>query len=144
MYWYDPRTGQYYVQTHYNQPNIHHLYNTFFQGPYVPYTQPISPVTRQFPQVDPSKFMNSAKYMQSLMRDASTLLDKMADSKDFAFKLMSLAQESKQKQIEKQIQETGIKNIPKVDYTPDGLRLKFETDSEHENCCTLTLAVRWM
>jgi len=88
--------------------------------------------------------MTSAKYMQSLMKDASVLLEKMADSKEFAKQLMNAAQESKQKLIEDQIKQTGIQNIPIVTYTPDGLKLRFSKEVDQINCCNLTLSVRWM
>lgn len=89
-------------------------------------------------------FMTSAKYMQALMKDASVLLEKMADSKEFAVKLMNAAQESKQQLVNDQIKQTGIQNIPSVSFTPDGLKLSFSKDIDHLNCCNLVLSVRWM
>lgn len=89
-------------------------------------------------------FMTSAKYMQSLMKDASVLLERMADSREFARKLMSAAQESKQQLVNDQIKNTGIQNIPNVSFTPDGLKLTFSTNVDSVNCRNLTLSIRWM
>jgi hypothetical protein len=99
---------------------------------------------RQFPSVNPATFMSSAKHMQALMRDASTLLDRMATSKQFSNDLMSAAQQSQTKKAEEMIKATGIKSQPRVTYTPDGLTLAFEAKDEQGQCCSLTLKLRWM
>ncbi|WP_026584022.1 hypothetical protein [Bacillus sp. J33] len=100
---------------------------------------------RTFPGVDPEMFMSSAKKMEVLMRDASTLLVNMAESKKFSYELMSAAQQSKKREVERMIKSTGISQIPSVSYTPDGLSLHFESDKEENmKCCDLTLKLRWM
>jgi hypothetical protein len=99
---------------------------------------------RQFPSVDPATFMSSAKHMQALMRDASTLLDRMATSKQFSYDLMSAAQKSQTKKAEEMIKATGIKSQPHVSYTPDGVTLVFEAKDDYGQCCNLTLKLRWM
>lgn len=143
MYCYDARNGYFYYYppqtfTPYPFPSFSPVNNqpSYFYHP-IPYN-------RSFPEVNPNTFMTSAKYMQSLMKDASVLLEKMADSKEFAKQLMSAAQESKQNLIEDQIKHTGIQNIPIVTYTPDGLKLQFSKEVDQINCCNLTLALRWM
>ncbi len=79
------------------------------------------------------------------MRDASTLLVNMAESKKFSYELMSAAQQSKKREVERMIKSTGISQIPSVSYTPDGLSLHFESDKEENmKCCDLTLKLRWM
>lgn len=145
MYCYDPRSfPHYYVPI---QPYPH--YSPYYsigarQSPFYYQTNYSNYYLRPFQEVNPQLFMTSAKYMQSLMKDASVLLERMADSKEFAKQLMSNAQESKQKLVENQIKHTGIQNIPVVSYTPDGLRLVFSRDIDTMNCCNLTLTVRWM
>jgi hypothetical protein len=99
---------------------------------------------RQFPSVNPATFMSSAKHMQVLMRDASTLLDRMANVQQFSNDLMSAAQQSQTKKAEEMIKATGIKSQPRVSYTPDGLTLVFEAKDEQGHCCNLTLKLRWM
>ncbi|WP_066056033.1 hypothetical protein [Robertmurraya korlensis] len=142
---YDPRCFPYYSVPVQAYPHYSPYYTTGTrQTPfYYHYYQPIYG-QRPFQEVNPQLFMTSAKYMQSLMKDASVLLERMADSKEFAKQLMTNAQESKQKLVEDQIKQTGIGNIPVVSYTPDGLKLVFSKDLDSINCCNLTLTVRWM
>lgn len=79
------------------------------------------------------------------MRDASTLLVNMAESKKFSYELMSAAQLSNKAAVQNLLKSTGISRVPSVDYTPDGLRLHFESDKEDpQKCCDLTLKLRWM
>lgn len=79
------------------------------------------------------------------MRDAGTLLVNMAESKKFSFELMSAAQQSNKAAVENLLKSTGISRVPSVVYTPDGLRLHFESDKDDpEKCCDLTLKLRWM
>jgi len=141
LYCYDPRSFPYYALPFQAYPHYSLYYSVGTrQSPF--YYQPY--YLRPFQEVNPQVFMTSAKYMQSLMKDASVLLERMADSKEFAKQLMSNAQESKQKLVEDQIKHTGIQNIPVVSYTPDGLKLVFSRDIDTMNCCNLTLTVRWM
>ncbi|WNS74789.1 hypothetical protein RRV45_18160 [Bacillus sp. DTU_2020_1000418_1_SI_GHA_SEK_038] len=98
---------------------------------------------RQYPTVDPATFMSSAKDMENIMRDVSLLLTKMASSRTFSFQLMSAAQASQQDKVSTIIKSTGIKHIPKVRYTPDGLVLEFESANQLQNCCSLLLKLRW-
>ncbi|PWW29721.1 hypothetical protein DFO73_104364 [Cytobacillus oceanisediminis] len=100
---------------------------------------------RTIPGVDPEIFISSAKKMEILMRNASTLLVNMAESKKFSYELMSAAQQSKMSEVEKMIKSTGISQVPSVSYTPDGLTLHFESEKEDNvKCCDLTLKLRWM
>lgn len=90
-------------------------------------------------------FMSSAKEMEGLMKDASVLLAKMAESKQFSYQLMAAAQQSKMAEVEKMITSTGISKVPDVSYTPDGLKLHFDSSKgDNVKCCDLTLKLRWM
>ncbi|MCM3180761.1 hypothetical protein M3606_23150 [Cytobacillus horneckiae] len=112
-----------------------------------PYYYPSAPYPyyaqnyRTFPSVDPSKFIVSAKEMEGLMTNASKLLAKMAESRQFSYNIMTAAQESNQAKVESLIQSTGINNIPKVTYNPDGLRLIFEAKGDTNT--SLALRLRW-
>ncbi|KOP80057.1 hypothetical protein AN957_22465 [Cytobacillus solani] len=98
---------------------------------------------RQYQNVDPGMFMTSAKDMAIIMKEASHLLAEMAKSKKFSFDLMTAAQQSKMEKVEQLIKSTGIKVIPKVTYTPDGLNLHFDSGKDYNDCCKLTLKLRW-
>ncbi|MFO1445351.1 hypothetical protein KDN24_19550 [Bacillus sp. Bva_UNVM-123] len=99
---------------------------------------------RQYPTINPATFMKSAKEMETLMHDATLLLTKMASSRQFSFEFMSAAQASKQDKIQNMLKSTGIKRIPKVSYTPDGLYLNFESGIEQQKCCQLAVKLRWV
>lgn len=98
---------------------------------------------RQLPQVNPSTFMSSAQNMRIIMKDASTLLNKMANSREFSYSLMSAAQESNQQKVDNLVKSAGIQTSPKVTYNPDGLKLSFTTQVNNVDCCHLTLDLRW-
>lgn len=116
----------------------------YFHSPYQYHSSPYQPrAYRQYPTVDPGTFMTSAKSMEKIMKDANLLLARMGASRPFAFELMSAAQASKQEKVRAMIKSTGITHIPKVRYTPDGLNLQFEFDDPIQNCCSLTLSLRW-
>jgi hypothetical protein len=98
---------------------------------------------RQYPPVDPALFSQSAIAMQRLMKDASIILDKLASSKEFAFKVMSAAQASKTKEVKQFIQSLGIQSKVSIYYNPDGIRLTLSATSGGVECCSLVIGLRW-
>jgi hypothetical protein len=124
--------------THYFPPNN---YVPYWQQP--PYFLPYQPY-RQLPAVNPSVFMTSAKHMQIIMKDASLLLAKMSSSRKFSFDLMTAAQNSNHGKVNQLLKGTGVQTMPKVSYTPDGLKLDFSSFAEDMDCCHLSLSLRWM
>lgn len=120
---------------------MHYLYPPYFPPPccvnYFP--------ARQFPPVDPELFYESANEMKSLMKDASNVLDKLADSKEFAEKLMTAAQASDAVKVGRLIHTIEITSEVIVSFNPDSLRLEFKkkvTENEVE-CCRLLVTFRW-
>ncbi|MGM0875326.1 MAG: hypothetical protein ACQEWV_11085 [Bacillota bacterium] len=108
-------------------------YNYFYQ-------QPI----RLYPGVDTSLLEQSAKSMQNLMKEASLVLNKLAESKPFANKIMYAAQHSNMKEVEMLIQSTGIKSKVKTSFNPDGINFKLSSKVGSSDCCHLTIALRWL
>lgn len=106
---------------------------------FIPYIK-----SRQFPTVNPDIFMHSAQHMQTLMKDASLILAKMANSHQLAFDLMTAAQSSNKAKVNEMLRETGIQSSPSVSYSPDGLKLDFKTAVDHVDCCHLNLSLKWM
>jgi|GEM_PF-599204 len=102
------------------------------------------PLNRQFPQVDPTMFEQSAKSMQTLMKDASLVLNKLAESKDFATKVMYAAQQSNMKEVDELIKSTGIKSQVKTSFNPDGIHMNLSSSIGEAECCHLTIALRWL
>jgi hypothetical protein len=127
---------------------IMYYYHTY---PTVPYQQPVytaypvfsSPYYRQYPPVDPALFSQSATAMQKLMKDASLILDKLAESKQFAYQVMSAAQESHTQEVQKLIESIGVQTKVDIYYDPDGIRLTLPAKSNQTECCRLVIALRW-
>lgn len=98
---------------------------------------------RPYPEVDATLFEQSAKSMQSLLKDANLLLTKLADSKSFAQKVMHAAQQSNTKEVDKLIKSTGIKSDVSANIDPDGINLKISPKGNNTDCCQLKIALRW-
>ncbi len=101
------------------------------------------PTYRQYPDVDPTLFNESAIEMQKLMNDASIVLKRIAESKDFAKKVMSAAQESHLQEVDRLIQSTGIKSKVETSFNPDGINMTFKSKVGQTDCCKLTVALLW-
>ncbi|WP_449537415.1 hypothetical protein [Ferdinandcohnia sp. Marseille-Q9671] len=98
---------------------------------------------RKLPGVDPTLFNESAIQMRSLMRDASLVLAKLADSKPFAQQVMAAAQESNDQEVERLLKSTGIKAHVDTSFNPDGINLKLTSMIGNEECCHLLITLRW-
>jgi hypothetical protein len=82
--------------------------------------------------------------MQILMKEANVVLNKLAESKPFAKKIMYAAQHSNIKEVEMLIQSTGIKSKVDTSFNPDGINLKLSSKVGSMDCCHLTIALRWL
>jgi hypothetical protein len=102
---------------------------------YVPY--------RNLPPVDTKMFIKSAKCIQNLMNSANIIVDKFASSQKFSVNIMTAAQFSNQKEVEKLIHSLGLKDEPTVKYTPDGITISFDTKENNFDVCHLSLKIRW-
>ncbi|MFZ3588712.1 hypothetical protein ACOI1C_05375 [Bacillus sp. DJP31] len=98
---------------------------------------------RELPNVDVTLFNESAVAFKHLMRDASTVLDRLADHKDFASEVMAAAQGSDTAKVEHLIESTGIKSIVEPTFNPDGLTMVFHAKVQDTDCCKLTMTLRW-
>jgi hypothetical protein len=94
-------------------------------------------------QGDPVIFMDSARQTQVLLNDSSLILQKLSSSRSFAQSIITAAQNSQKDLVTQLIRSIGIKNIPKVSYTPNGLILNFVSEKNNIDCCHLTLKIRW-
>ncbi len=97
----------------------------------------------QYPEVDAEMFSESAKAFQSLMKDASKILDHLAESKTFAHDVMAAAQEDKKQLVEQLLKSTGVKSKVDVTYNPDSIHLHLHTKVHGTECCALTMVLRW-
>lgn len=98
---------------------------------------------RPYPEVNPSLFKSSAQKAIALMQDANLVMSKITSSTSFSRDLMSAAQESNQKEVERLIQSTGIKKKPKITYNPDGITMNFTDFVGDRECCHIITELRW-
>ena len=98
---------------------------------------------RPFPPVDPTVFQESANKELALLNDVRVVLEKISTSSQYSADIMKAAQESNQTQIEKLVRSSGVKKIPAITYTPDGLRIKFTDSTNGMECCHLAVKLRW-
>jgi hypothetical protein len=89
-------------------------------------------------------FNQSAIAMQTLMKDASILLKKLAESKEFDSKIMAAAQQSNSKEVDELIKSTGIQSKVSTSFNPDGIKLTLSSETGGAECCHLTITLRWM
>jgi hypothetical protein len=118
---YDQRNG-------YTQPVMH-------TRPYMPY--------RQYPKVDTEAFHKSVKSFQSLLQEASDLLEKFATSDKFAYDLMSAAQKSDLPKVEEMIKSSGVSSLVDTKYTPDGIEITLSSKSGNVECCEMSMKLGW-
>jgi hypothetical protein len=123
---------------------MYYHYRHQYYYPPIPYSS-YYPQHRQpdYPAVDANLLYQSANVTKILMKDASTVLDKLSASKEFDAQLMYAAQVSDKEEVNRLINSIGVKSKVQVHFTPDGLRLEFTSQVEPLDCCRLFIALRW-
>lgn len=123
--------------------------SVYYHSPYVTYNYWQYP-NYQYPyqlrkknDVDVTIFSESLGAYRQLLKDASNVLDHLADSKSFAAQVMGAAQVSNQKEVDRLIKSIGVKSDFEVTYNPDGIHLKFWAHVKGSECCKLDMAIRW-
>lgn len=129
----------YFYQPHFHRP-VCYPRNVYFPV----YTHGL-PRTyfRVYPEVDPTVFTESAESMQQLMKEASVILQKLSDSKEFASEVMKAAQEGNKEKVSKLLESTGVHSGVEVGFNPDGINLHMTSEVEGKDCCQLTITLRW-
>lgn len=121
---------------------MYYMYNPYFY--YTPHYQTAYWPVRQYPNVDSKLLTESATETKGLMEEASIVLDNLANSKEFGTELMNAAQASDNKKVKHLIHSIeGVSSEINVNYTPDGLRLEFNSKVSQMDCCQLTVSLRW-
>ncbi|WP_404451719.1 hypothetical protein LG329_15465 [Virgibacillus necropolis] len=98
---------------------------------------------RQYPDVDPNLLYQSANESKKLMKEASMVLDKLSESKEFDAELMYAAQTSDIDEVKRLIHSIGVTSEVDINYNPDGLRLEFTSQVADMDCCRLYISLRW-
>ncbi len=124
-----------------NSVYCHSPYVTYnyWQYPYYQYPYQV----RNKNDVDVTIFSESLSAYKQLLKDASNVLNHLADSKSFAAQVMGAAEVSNQKEVDRLIKSLGIKSNFEVTYNPDGIHLRFWTQAQGTECCKLDMAIRW-
>lgn len=129
----------FYYRSSYHRP-VYYPTNVYFPvyTPIIP-----RPRVRVYPEVDATLFTESAESMQQLMKEASIILQKLAESKEFASEVMSAAQEGNKEKVAQLLESTGVHSGVEVGFNPDGINLNMTSEVEGKDCCHLTITLRW-
>jgi hypothetical protein len=111
--------------------------------PQIPPNYPYYVPYRNLPPVDTKMFIKSAKCIQNLMTSANIIVNKFASSHKYSVDIMTAAQYSNHKEVEKLIHSLGLKDEPTVKFTPDGITIEFDTRENNFDICHLSLKIRW-
>lgn len=98
---------------------------------------------RPFPEVNATLFKTSAEKAIALMKDANLVMTQITSSSSFSSDLMSAAQQSNTKEVERMIKATGIRKTPKITYDPDGITMNFVDYAGEKECCHIITQLRW-
>lgn len=134
-----------YLQPYFYRVPYQSLYPPFIPPPtyadQVPY--PVHfPTNREFPPVNTHLFTQSIISFRKLMKDGSTVLDKLAEP-SFAYQFMTAAQAGNQKEIDRFIKQFGVDSVVKTKFTPAGVHIIIDPNVPSTPCCTLTMYLRW-
>ncbi|MCM3619006.1 hypothetical protein M3936_15565 [Sutcliffiella horikoshii] len=129
----------------YYYPSTYHQPVYYPRHVYFPVYTPIPPrsYVRVYPPVDPTVLTESAESMQQLMKEASIILQKLSNSKEFASEVMSAAQEGNKEKVSQLLESTGVHSGIEVSFNPDGIHLDMSSEVEGKDCCHLTITLRW-
>lgn len=103
----------------------------------------VSTGNADYPAVDPTMFNESAIAFQELLSEASLVLENLAESKEFASKVMDAAQKSDTEKVKELIESTGIHSKVDITYNPDGIKLGMSSQVQGSDCCKLQMSLRW-
>jgi hypothetical protein len=119
-----------------SQSHLNHYYpNTMY-----PYQYPNQP--RQYMDVDVTIFEKSVTAFQKMAIESSVILKKFADRR-FAKSLMTAAQVGNQKEVDRLIKSVGTSKPVTAKFTPSGIQLTIDSESEGTQCCTLKMYLKW-
>ena len=96
-----------------------------------------------FPPVNTKRLNTSAQRFQELMRQAELLIDRIANSNEFSYELMTAAQLSQTKKVDELILSTGITLKVETIYTPSGIHINLKNSEDGAGCCDLLMTLHW-
>ncbi|MFB7642484.1 hypothetical protein [Peribacillus butanolivorans] len=105
------------------------------------YRKSEGPMFRPFSAANPDQLVKSAKSSQSILLDVKKVVDTLATSMPFSTRLMTAAQESKKTVVIDMIRKTGVKTVPDIMYSPDGIRFDFHSITGDET--RIIVSLKW-
>ncbi|KRE49160.1 hypothetical protein [Paenibacillus sp. Soil724D2] len=130
-----------------NYPPSYYTYTS----PYSPYNRYPIPAAyypaywawhRDFPPVDTKVLSHSVATSQTLLRDASLLIQKLEDPA-IAGQLMSNAQNGNQKEVDRIVHTFGIESIILTKFTPSVVHFTIDPRVPEKQCCEVVLSLKW-
>jgi len=133
-----------YIVNPYYQSGIRSAPFPYVPAPYYDYQHPWNiHFPRQFPPVDVQQLEISVQRFHQLIQQADMLINRLANSKEFATELMSAAQKSDKNKVNQLIRSTGVSIDIKTTFTPTGIRIVLDNSKIEGDCCNLLIALRW-
>lgn len=98
-----------------------------------------------YPGVDTKIFIQSVKAFSPLMQQGSVLLRYLGNP-SFAHRIMDAAQHGNKAQVDAMVKTIGL-NVPiTTHFSPTGIVFTLHSREKQdplENCCSLSIAIRW-
>ncbi len=120
--------------------NYYHIPHSYH---YAPHGLPPNYVVRQFPDVDATRFRNSAEASKQLLNEANLLATKISESREYAQEIKSAAQQSDNEKVEQLVRSVGIHSRTRISFTPDNLEVRLSKSLNSIDCCHFTISLRW-
>jgi hypothetical protein len=117
------------------------MYRYYYGNPAYLYNTPGIPSYREYPPIDTKILASSAADFRALIKDASQLLDKLAEQ-PYAHQLMAAAQAGNHHEVDRLIKQAGHESNMTARYTPSGIVITASPKVEAP-CCSLVMTLKW-
>ncbi|MBP1964790.1 hypothetical protein [Paenibacillus aceris] len=97
---------------------------------------------RDYPAIDSKILSQSLTASQHLLKDASLVIQKLADPA-ISHELMKYAQQGNQKEVDRIIHSFGSKSLIVTSYSPSAVKFAIDPHTDGMPCCEVTLMLKW-
>jgi hypothetical protein len=132
-----PNYRLYGLNEHQDQPEVWSGWEQHYPHLYTNTT-----IARDYPTVDSKILSNSIASSNHLLKDASLLVQKLAEPA-IARELMTHAQQGNQKEVDRIVHSFGCKSIVVTSYSPSSVKFTINPQSNDMPCCEVTLSLKW-
>ncbi|MGM9925529.1 MAG: hypothetical protein ACI35R_14880 [Bacillus sp. (in: firmicutes)] len=120
-----------YIPVYYTFPNQNTSYLPHFEN------------RPNYPPVDPSILIKSAQKSTELLNDAQKVSHGFTNSSAFSKQLIEAAQQSKNEEVKRLLSTLATNSKSEIHYNPDGIHITFKPKEPFNNCCIVTLSLKW-